>query len=515
MPKKGYLKNGNLAKLCDMKSNVVSRSPIGDTLRSQLDEMKPKLDKLSNDNSLGVDKIREHCDGLRNEVQLSSEELIQSIKKQNMYRKSEELIETTKLNNLALIEQIDAYESKSMLDFNKENKLRLDSFIQEKNVFRAKWVDYLNGVKLDENDLKTASTEAKACLEQINQETAQFILRLFNGNVLKFDKNLSQSSNSCKFGYFSSFHPRNYTHIKTDSIGTFIKADTDEIIFLSESVFFYAPNINKARPISIKFHFKDDQITVAYRTQPFDDVAIVVYDKYFKKVRDITLSAGRHFNKFQLIVDHDNNSIILCLTEPKNTYDNNFHEIDDQDVFQQYGETPTLLIQFDILLRMLNKIRLHYTVHSIDAYSNKIYCLSAKSNISTDRILCVFDCKLMFLEQIEYICNQYRLFHSSPSKFYIPHDANKIRVCKSQFVFFVAKKVILVSWSNRKLDRQFDIDSNDFTIKGGKIQTYNEKLDKVVSYDSSGKSEINTQLKMTNKTESIQIADWLEFIFKK
>jgi hypothetical protein len=427
--------------------------------------------------------------------------------------KSEELIETTKLNKLALIEQIDAYESKSMLDFDKENQLRLDKFIQEKNWFHAKWFNYLKRFKLDENDLKTASTQANECLELINQESAQFLFILFNRNLLKFYKNSSQT-NSSKVGFFKNLQLNNCNHTKTNPIVN-KKADTDEIIFLSESVFFYAPNINKARPISIKFHFKDDQITVAYRTQPFDDVAIVVYDKYFKKVRDITLSAGRHFNKFQLIVDHDNNSIILCLTEPKNTYDNNFHEIDDQDVFQQYGETPTLLIQFDILLRMLNKIRLHYTVHSIDAYSNKIYCLSAKSNISTDRILCVFDCKLMFLEQIEYICNQYRLFHSSPSKFYIPHDANKIRVCKSQFVFFVAKKVILVSWSNRKLDRQFDIDSNDFTIKGGKIQTYNEKLDKVVSYDSSGKSEINTQLKMTNKTESIQIADWLEFIFKK
>ena len=135
-PKKGFGKIINLAKLCDIKASEVSRSTFANSLKAQLDEMKLKLDELSKENKLGAEKIKEYCDGLRNEVQLSSEELIESIKS----------------HNSELIEQINAYENKSMLDFNKENTTRLDGFIQEMNGFHSKWVDYLKQFKLDDDD---------------------------------------------------------------------------------------------------------------------------------------------------------------------------------------------------------------------------------------------------------------------------------------------------------------------------------------------------------------------------
>ena len=72
-PQNGFLKNSSLAKLCDKKANPVSRGPLADTLRAQLDEIKLKLAVLAKENQLGADKIREHCEGLRNDVQLNSE----------------------------------------------------------------------------------------------------------------------------------------------------------------------------------------------------------------------------------------------------------------------------------------------------------------------------------------------------------------------------------------------------------------------------------------------------------
>ena len=111
-----------------MKASEVSRGALASTLKTQLDEIKLKLDELSKKNQLGADKIKEYCDGLRNEVQLSSEELIESIK----------------THNLELIEQINAYENKSMLNFNKENKTQLDEFIQKVHEFFSKWNGYLN-----------------------------------------------------------------------------------------------------------------------------------------------------------------------------------------------------------------------------------------------------------------------------------------------------------------------------------------------------------------------------------
>ena len=49
-------------------------------LKTQLDELKPKLDELIAEERLDTDEIKNHCDRLRNEMQLASEEAIEAIK---------------------------------------------------------------------------------------------------------------------------------------------------------------------------------------------------------------------------------------------------------------------------------------------------------------------------------------------------------------------------------------------------------------------------------------------------
>jgi hypothetical protein len=66
MPKKGFLKNSNLAKLCEKKAAELSQSKLAETFKSQLDDLQLKLDELSNENKLGLEKIREYYDGLTN-----------------------------------------------------------------------------------------------------------------------------------------------------------------------------------------------------------------------------------------------------------------------------------------------------------------------------------------------------------------------------------------------------------------------------------------------------------------
>ena len=74
-PKKGYLKNATLAKLCEKKANRVYRSPLADALDAQLDKLKRIMKKLAHENDLGAEEIGEYCHRLRNEVQLHLEEL--------------------------------------------------------------------------------------------------------------------------------------------------------------------------------------------------------------------------------------------------------------------------------------------------------------------------------------------------------------------------------------------------------------------------------------------------------
>ena len=175
-PKKGYLKNPNLALLSDNEAASVSRGSLADTLAVQMYDLKLGLDELANKNRLSTETIKEYCDGLRNEVQLSSDEQIKSIKKHNM----------------ELIEQINAHETKSMLGFDQASKERFDRFIGETYEFHSKWNDYLKQFKLDDKELIGASNQAYECIEEIKKEKGQVLDKAFNGNVIQFEKNLAQ-----------------------------------------------------------------------------------------------------------------------------------------------------------------------------------------------------------------------------------------------------------------------------------------------------------------------------------
>ena len=56
-PPNGYLKNSNLAKICEKKASPISRGASAAMLKTQLDELKPKLDELIAEERLGTDEI--------------------------------------------------------------------------------------------------------------------------------------------------------------------------------------------------------------------------------------------------------------------------------------------------------------------------------------------------------------------------------------------------------------------------------------------------------------------------
>ena len=232
-PKKGYLKNPNLAKLCDKKAVEVSRSKQAEDFKRKLVNFKQNLDKLANKNKPSIEIIKEYCDNLRNEVQLSSEELIETIKKYN----------------LELIEQINVYEKSSLLDFDKQNKIILDNFINRMYAFHSKWIEYFKQLKLDDNAMIVASNEADGYLEQIKSENEEILLdKTFNGKVLKFNKNS--------------------TELKSSIIGSLINANR-KLNFSKQLSYLQAHQLsglnNHNQPITVKFLNGDGRILLANR----------------------------------------------------------------------------------------------------------------------------------------------------------------------------------------------------------------------------------------------------------
>ena len=137
-PKNGFSKNINLAKLCEKRANKVYRSPLADALDAQLDELKQNMLTLAKENDQGEDKIKEYCDGLRNEVQLHLEESTESLKNQS----------------LELIQKINEYEYEAKQKFDSKHCLRLNDFLSETRQFHEKWTGYLKQFEIDVEELK-------------------------------------------------------------------------------------------------------------------------------------------------------------------------------------------------------------------------------------------------------------------------------------------------------------------------------------------------------------------------
>ena len=173
-PLKGYFKNLNLAKICEKKAAEVSRGTQAHTLSSQLSEIQLNLDKLVLDFGLGVDIIKNYCDTLRNEVQLTTEQAIEQIKKLSM----------------GLIQEVDSYEDESVENFEIEATYRNDfnNFVAETYEYVSEWANYLKQHELDDSELKQASDKGKILIEQISKEDKMLLRKVFKHNVIEFRK---------------------------------------------------------------------------------------------------------------------------------------------------------------------------------------------------------------------------------------------------------------------------------------------------------------------------------------
>jgi len=175
MPKNGLIICKPLLKLlCIMPTNV-SRGKSYDLLEKLLDEMQNKTSfiRLGIENS--DDFVKEHCMNLRNDVQLTAEEVILQVNDI-----------TTKI-----IEEIDEYE-KELIEFNKTNKESLDDFnkiVKEMESFHVINREYLKKYKVDYDIINKANEEASSLIKKAEFEIENLKDIIFDGQIFKFNRN--------------------------------------------------------------------------------------------------------------------------------------------------------------------------------------------------------------------------------------------------------------------------------------------------------------------------------------
>jgi len=76
MPNRGLPTNKVVSKMLAIKPTEVSRGEAFDTLQQSLDDLKKKRNLIKRGIESSNDLLKEHCMGLRNDVQLKAEEVI-------------------------------------------------------------------------------------------------------------------------------------------------------------------------------------------------------------------------------------------------------------------------------------------------------------------------------------------------------------------------------------------------------------------------------------------------------
>jgi len=146
MPKSGLPKIKAIAEMLSFKTINISRGKAFDSLKINLNDLFNKSNIFKHRLGHRDDYVKEHCNEIRNKVQLATEEAILQINKFNE----------------RLIDKVDEYEN-DLIQLNTNNNELMEHFqklIDEIDLFNIKTNEYLKEYNLNDDDLIKLNSNA-------------------------------------------------------------------------------------------------------------------------------------------------------------------------------------------------------------------------------------------------------------------------------------------------------------------------------------------------------------------
>jgi hypothetical protein len=180
IPDNGFLKNLALQELLEFEAKEVLQSSHVEELKKILDKLNSTKQSIESTLECGDATIRNHCDKVRDEMQLAIE---QAREKLDEFHKD-------------FMDEIDNHEKECQAKFKSilQNKPDIEKAINESNELLSKSNQLLKQFKIDQSQLETLFESAQPLLTNLEQIKDGILTNMFNKSLLKFKRQKSLDS---------------------------------------------------------------------------------------------------------------------------------------------------------------------------------------------------------------------------------------------------------------------------------------------------------------------------------
>jgi predicted RNA-binding protein Jag len=429
--------NKTILKFLNKKPNEIYRGKVAEKLKIRLNEILTKTNELTNHINIGNDKIKDHCDNIRKEIQMVTEQAHQDLNE----------------NFKMFMGEIDDYEKETQTNVEDEDiyKTAIEKTLKEINSFRLKWMDYLENFIIDEDELNEAYIKSDECLSQLEKDILKLKERLFKGNLLKFEK---------------SPHEKILAGAKANMIG--------------------ALNIEKKNYLTKRFEeLSTLKLQLAdYKEKHALAVAagingsiFVVFQGEGKNLHLLSFNREGELLKQQLILLNFISFYDLKLICNKSAmfmyvsfYGPHYNGVNISTNYYY------LLRRIDYNLNTDKEIQIQYNVSSLSSCSDKLYCLSNQA-FDFSRVY-IYDLNLDLIKSVG---------ENDPKlTFYFPNSIAQIEVFGKNFFLLDGNILTILNLNNGQVLCKFPIVSREFKCYHQYVIAFDCENHEVVYYDLDG-----------------------------
>ena len=175
IPPNGFPLNKALSKLVAIKANEVTRSDLETRLKAAINSMAEKAKQIELDVRIGETKIRNHCDLVRNRVQLTIEE---SHRKLDVYHE----------DFMAKIKDYETICLKQHANLAKDAS-GIDEILSQSNELCRKTNDLFKQYKIDESALQESLDQVTELHNSLEKTDDKLLCNMFNNKKMAFEPN--------------------------------------------------------------------------------------------------------------------------------------------------------------------------------------------------------------------------------------------------------------------------------------------------------------------------------------